>query len=388
MPNGRHALAVPLCPAVRHPDPMRALSLLLGLTAATSCTCGGVVVTDPFEPHTGAAADLPESLHVYASGASVPLRVHALGGRDVSSVRVEVEGGSIDPENQPVAKDGLLSFVLLTGDPGTIALQFVDADGALIDERSLTVVAAARMELDVASAAIEGVPLPDVDLAGARIALGGKAAFRTTLFDGDDAEVYGTRAVEGTPPDVVATTRKTAACAPETCEALRSAIEISLPPDGGPDPFDVALAAGDAEEVLRIVPTDPTVVDTFTMDAQAEDDAEDGDRRAVYARVEIAGEPVFGAPVTWSLDDASVEGAGDLVVFNVRPGATKTLAASLGDKSASVEVETGDAEDITITSITAACAQTTPDTAATGAATVLALAAVRRRRRGEPSRRG
>lgn len=359
-----------------------AVAAALVVASSPACTClGRVAVVDVFAPRPADAS--ADSLHVYATDARVPLQARAVGAVDVEGLSVVVEGaGALDEDAPPEADDGALTFTVQTGDePGDVLVRFFGANGE-VDRRALEVVAPARMELSVTAAALDGVELPDVDEGGARIAQGGKAAFRALLFDDADDEVHGVGAVAAAPADDAIGARRTAGCAPTTCEAQRAAIELAVPADGGLDDVAVELTAGDAVETIVVVPTPVGAIDALTVAAEDDDDAADGDRRAVYARPTSGGEVVFGAPVAWTLDDEALEGAGDLAVYTRGGDGAKTLRATVGgvDGDVEVAVTTDGVDDVSVTSVTAACAQTTPSDAAVGAFALAALATARRRR--------
>lgn len=368
---------------------MRLASLLL-LLAASSCSCAGsgVIVADAFAPRAGGAA-LEESLHPYASFAQVALLVRgATELVDAEQLSVIVDGAAaLDDEVEVVRDDGALSFALKTRAAGEAELRFVDNDGGDIDARTLVVADVARFDLDVTTPAIPGIELPVVDPAALRIAKGGRAALRTTLFDADDDELFGTAAVAGEPADDAFGIRQTAGCAPSTCLAQRSAVEVSVPADAGDGPVEVLLTAGAASRTVSVLPTDVAAIDGLAGAAQDADGLAAADRFVVYARPSVAGDVVFGAPVAWTLDDAAIEGAGDVAALTFAPGATKTLTATLGALTTSVDVATDDAPaDVSITSVTAACASLTGDQAALAALALAALAGARRGRRRRPLR--
>lgn len=358
------------------------LTWTLTWTLACACACGdAVVVYDVFQPNTNPSTD---ALHTYASHAQVPLRARSLdifrGIDDV--IPAASDGLTLDPDTKVERSgDGVLSFAVLTGDPGKGTLTFHDKGGGAVATRTLDVVDADTMALDVTAPATAGIELPTVALDKARIFSGGTAAFRTTLLAGG-TEIVGLKAVTATPADASVTTRNGAGCAADTCSDVRNAVAIGVPA-ATTAPVDVALRAGTATASIHVVPTAAADVTDLVFDVANVV----GGKGDVVAHVLAGTEPVFGAPVVWTVDDKVLDDkdgkaiAGDALQFDVAPPnsnpnfrpATHDVTATLGDKTAATTVV---GETFTVTSITAACGSTSSTWA-----TLMALALLLKRRR-------
>jgi DNA-binding beta-propeller fold protein YncE len=111
-----------------------------------------------------------------------------------------------------------------------------------------------------------------------------------------------------------------------TCDAVRNAVEIAVAA-GTTDEGDVALAAGTGTAAIHVVPTADADITDIVMD-EADLDAGNG---SIVAHVVVGTEPVFGAPVTYTIDH--VRAGATLVAQIVRvcrkPG--KGLAIACND---------------------------------------------------------
>ena len=356
---------------------MRSLFTLVVIVALSGCSCGDVTLFDPFAP----VGDDPgaDSLHAYASHARVPFRLRAAGLLDVHDLVVPVATGAVSVAtdvNLVVDPTGMMSFTIVTADAGDGQVSFVDKHGNTITSRGLSVLDADELSLAVTAPATPGVVLPGVSLAGTRIFAGGHAAFRTTLQSNDN-EVFGVSAVAARPADATFTTRSGTGCAPDTCDAVRNALEISVP-DTAAAPVDVVLTAGSAEVTLTVVPTvDADITDVALVQADAVNKRGDA-----VLQVLAGTEPVLGAPVVWSVDGTELDDdqgkafTGDALQFDVANQA-HAIVAALGAHNANASVK---GTKFAVTSITAACgaapASTTP-----AAVLLVALAGVRGQRR-------
>lgn len=349
----------------------------------TGCVCGeALIVDDIFVPPDERAA--PGTLHAYASNAKVGLEVRSASPfLPIDEVTVLAGGGGnavIDPES-PTELDGdKLKVTVLTQGAGEGFLAFTRND-EVIAERTLTIVDADAMALSVTAPTTPGIALPNVDPANVRIFAGSKAAFRTTLSrDGD--EIFGLDAVARTSSNPEVTTRNGTGPAADAADQPRNAVEIAVP-ETVVDDADVTLTSGAATVVVTVVPTTLDEINNVALAVRNNGDLDPGDKTAVIALVSASGEPVFGAPVTWTVNDAPVEDdegaalAGDALEVSFQPGATAQVNALLGDRNIAVEVES-DGSDPNVTSITAACGASS---GAPIAMMLLALFGVRTRRR-------
>ncbi|HEY4219762.1 MAG TPA: hypothetical protein VGO62_00435 [Myxococcota bacterium] len=369
---------------------MRSIVLLaaaLLLLTTSSCSCGDPVVAfDVF----GADQDPPtDALHTYASHAQVPMKVKSTSWfASADDFKPPTASGSlsIDPDTEVTHKSGVLSFALLTGDAGTGTLTINDANGSALTTRSLKVVDADAISFAVTAPKTSGVDLPDVDITKVRIDIGGTAAFRTTLHNGAD-EIVGLQATTSTPADASLSTRNGVGCASDTCAAVRNAYAVTVPATTA-DESDITVAAGDASATLHIVPTADADITDLVLD---QSDVVSG-QGSIVGHVLAGAEPVFGAPVVWSVDGATLDNddgthkTGDVLQFSVAaPNSNKNLKPESHDVSAAFAGQQGAAtvlaekDSFGVTSITAACGAAPSSSAALFA--LLTLLRLRSRRR-------
>ena len=363
---------------------MRYVALAFSAVVATSssCSCGDpLVVTDAF----AAPADLeggehPESIQRYATNSRVPWQVRSTGGVDINDIEIVAADGLTIDDDPAVKIDGdVLSASILTGDAGTGTVIFKDKEsGEIIASRDVEVVEVDELEADITAPKTDGLDLPELDIARVRIATGRSAAFRVNLF-ADGQPVYGLESVDAVADDDQVTTSQRSGCAEEGCESSAMATLLTVGEGellGGGD-VDVVLSAGSASLTLTVVPTDVDDVTEIVIDEPSNSDVEVGENTGVIVRVNVGDEPLFGAPVTWTVDGTAVEGSGDAASYKLGDGGDVTLNATLGDNTATVQVKTAPS-DVQISSVTSACTQSggAPWYAAFGAALLL----LRRRR--------
>jgi hypothetical protein len=359
---------------------------VLSLTCACAPTsCIGdddIVFIDSFAVHDGPLMNETDTLHTYATDAIVPLTVisHSLF-LDITTLNPVVDGAAtLDPETEINRTGGVLKFSVRTGDEtgGTVTL--VDESGVEITTRELTVRAVDAIELSLPIADREGWTPPSLDVEAMRIFAGGKAALRTRLSrDGD--EIHGLRSVAATTTNALVGTRQGIACAPHSCAAQRAASEIQVP-ETVTEPFDVVLTAGTASVTIGVVPTTVADITSFTLEEHASSETlepyGEPTPTAVRAASLVDEEPVFGVPVTWAFDGAPYEARGDLAQYTPTGGTLHELSATLSPAfAASVSVDARE-DDVSISSITAACS--VGGGGSTPALFALALFVVRRRR--------
>lgn len=344
-----------------------ALSLVL-LPLAPGCACGELVFFDPFTPSAGPSTEQPESLHVYASDAVVPMSVRSTDGSvELESLTITTSGElEIDGATEPLVANGVLSFVLNTKAAGSGTVALVDESGTTRAERELSVVDVDELSLSVTAPTQEGIQLPSVDPGKLRIFTGGNAGLRTTLlYEGE--EVFGTHAVEVSSSDEEVSGRRARACSRQGCSAPRSAVVLSLGASATDD-TQVTLSAGSASLTLTVVPTAEAALTSLkTSGPVANPDSEE--QRVLSALPQVDGEPVFGAPVVWAVDGEELEERGDLLRFLAEEGSA-SVTASLGGLSEPFTLDVAVTEP-SVTSVTAVCGQALGGGSA--AAPVLAL---------------
>ena len=364
---------------------MRVLALVAGgvIAASSSCSCGDpLVVTDAFaDPDELRGSDPPESIHTYASNARVPWQVRSVDNfTDIADVEIVASDGlSIDEDPAVTNENGVLSASILTGDAGTGTVIFKKkGSDDILASRDITVVDVDDLTADITAPDTDGLDLPELDIARVRIAKGSSASFRINLF-ADGQPVYGLEAVDAVASDADVTTAQRTGCAEKGCSSSSMATQVSVADGLLDDDVDVVLSAGTASLTMTIVPTDVDDVTELVIDTPTDLGVEEGDDRGIVALVRVGSEPLFGAPVTWTVDGDAVEGSGDAARYKFVDGGDAAMVATLGDRTATVRVPT-EASKVEISSITSACTQSggVPWYAAFGAALLLAL---RRRRR-------
>lgn len=330
-----------------------AFSLIL-LLLAQACSCEELVFFDPFEVHEEPDSARPESLHVYASDAFVPLKVRSTRWlADLESLTVTTSGEvELDPDSKPSVSFGILSFLLKTKAAGSGTVALVDESGAVQAERELSIVDVDEISLSVTAPAQQGIELPSVDPGKLRVFVGSSAGLRTSLF-AEGEEVFGTHAVEVTASDSSVSGRRASACARQGCAASRSAVELRVSEDAT-DETQAVLSAGKASITVTVVPTaEADLTSLKTMGPVAE--AEEAERQALAAVPHVEEEPVFGAPVVWSVDGEALETTGDLLRFDEGEGRS-TVTAALGSLEESFTLDVA-VTNASVTSITATCGQ-------------------------------
>lgn len=337
--------------------------MLAGLPLS-GCICGEpLIVDDIFVPVAPDERVAPGSLHTYASNAQVVLEVRSassfLAIEDVTVLASGADVVTIDAEAPPALDGDKLTVTLRTGSAGEGSIVFVrDGGNETLSERVIAVADADAIALDVTAPGAPGIALPEVDPDNVRIFAGSKAAFRTTLTRAGD-ELFGLDSVVRTSSNAAVTTRNGTGCAEGACDRPRNAVEIAVP-ESVTDDVAVTLTSGEATVVVNVVPT--TIDDVTSVESSVRDtsDLADGDRTAVVALVNAGDEPVFGAPLTWAVDDVPVENeegdvvTGDAIELAFVAGADITVDAFLGERSIGVAVAS-DGSDVNVTSITAAC---------------------------------
>lgn len=333
-----------------------ALSLAL-LPLAPGCACGELVFFDPFTPFEGPAGEQPESLHVYASDALVPMKVRSTdANEDLEALSVTTSGEvelELEDGAEPSVANGVLSFVLKTKAAGSGTVALVDESGATRGERELSVVDVDEISLSVTAPTQEGIQLPSVDPGKLRIFTGGSAGLRTTLLH-EGSEVFGTHAVEATSSDEQVSGRRASACSRQGCGAPRSAVVVSVA-GSATDDTQVTLGAGSASLTLTVVPTAEAALTSLETAGPVEDPEAD-EQRVLSALPHAESEPVFGAPVVWSVDGEELEDRGDLLRFVAADGSA-TVTASLGTLTKPFTLDVA-VEEPRVTSVTATCRQT------------------------------
>lgn len=352
--------------------------LLLGLSA---CSCGErLVFFDNVEPFDGPSEEAPESLHVYASDARVTLRVRSSDPFfDIEQHGGVFFSGSVSQQDEATDEvaDGVLTIPIATGSAGSGTVGVFDPNGQIVGEREITVVDADAIQIAVTAPERDGFQLPAVDVEDVRLFSGGTAAFRTTLL-ADGEEIFGTHAVVASPADERITTRRAVACALEGCGPQRSAVALTVP-EAVDQASDVELTAGEASLTLTVVPT-PLADITALESEDVVQDGETATRRSLPLHVLAGEEPVFGAPVAWSVDGTALEDTGDVLTFGPGTAGDSEATAALGAHELTIAIE-GGASEPAVTSITAACGQTANGRASLLPLGMLALVLLFRRRR-------
>ena len=342
-------------------------TLLLVVTAIAApfsgCLCGeALIVDDIFIPPDDRSA--PGTLHTYASNAKVGLEVRSASPFLAIDEVTVLAGGAgnavIDPDT-PTELDGdKLKVTVLTQGAGEGLLAFTRND-EVIAERALTIVDADDIALSVTASDTPGIDLPSIDPTSVRIFAGSKAAFRTTLSR-EGNEIFGLDSVVRTASDPEVTTRNGTGPAVDAGDQPRNAVEIAVPVTVTEN-VDVTLTSGNATVIVTVVPT--TIDDVTAVVSSVRDNADlaEGDKTAVVALVSAGDEPVFGAPLTWAVDDVALEDeegtprTGDVLEVAFVAGGAITLDAFLGDRRIGVEMES-DGSNPNVTSITSACGAT------------------------------
>lgn len=336
-----------------------ALALCGVVAASSSCSCGGdrIMVTDAFATDEERADGDIESTHRYASNSRIPWEVRSNDGSlDIATVDVVASDGlSIDDDPALKVSSGVMSLSILTGDAGSGTVIFKDKDGTIISSRDITVAEVDEMKVDITAPDAQGIALPELDIERIRIATGRSAALRVELF-ADGEPVYGLESVDAVAADTAFTTTQRSGCSSTGCRAASMASEIKVPADAV-DPTDVVLTAGTASLTVTVIPTSIDDVTSFVLDEQTVSaDRKQDDVTGIVALVSVGNEPLFGAPVAWTIDGTAVEGTGDTIRYGFVEGADATLVAKLGDNTATVQAPTN-AAGIEVTSITSACTQ-------------------------------
>ena len=345
---------------------------------APACSCGGdVIVLDGFD----ADSDVADVLHPWASGGKVGLTVRGIDGFEMKTLGDPViEGaGSLDPDVD-IEGGGTLTFGVLTEEPGTLTIRLVDKDGNQVSEvREVEVVEVDRIELAVTAPTTPDIDLPAVDPTNILIFDGQQAAFRTSLF-ADNTEVFAHEAI--TVAGEIGSGRDCIACADDSCEADRPGLEFQAP--FGADPVTGTLTAGSASLAITITAVPPEAITDVVLDQGGEFDG----KRSVVAQVLQGTDPVFGAPVQWSVDgtvladeDNDVPFEGDVVQYKAA-SQLRQVAAILGDRTQTIPVSGSDFE---VTSISFACGAGPGAAAPAALLALLGARGLRRRRKATPS---
>lgn len=345
------------------------VSLFVVVSSFSGCSCGDVIVLDGFDKDS-AEADV---LHTYAVGGKVGFKVAPIDGFDMDRTGDPTVEGAIALDDDVDVNGGgdTLTFGVITKEVGDGTIVINDVDGNEIARRDVEVSDVDRIELAVTAPSSAGLELPAVDPTKIRIYAGSKAAFRASLFNGDD-EVFATDAVtaEG------ASIRPCTGCTDDTCEASRGAVEFNV---GSGEPVAVTLSAGSAATLaVTLVPTEDADVTDVTIDQGDEFEG----KKSLVARVLAGTEPVFGAPVVWNVDGADLADEdnadfpfeGDVLQFK-SAATTHQVIPKLGDRE--LPALPLQAQDFEVTAITFACGAAP----ASCLPLVLCLLALRRRRR-------
>lgn len=354
---------------MRSPLASAVVVVAAAVVALGGCDCGGaLLISDSF---SGGVAD--DSLHTYASGGRVGFNAFPVDGFDLDDISAIATDGSVavDPDADFVKSGDHFVFGLLTNDAGKGSFSLVDQNENVLATRDVEVKDADALVLDLTAPRTAGVDLPAVDVTRLRILAGERAAFRSSLFAGDD-ELFALDNVSATSADVGF--RNGVGCAEDSCSQSRNAVEFSVPADAT-DPIDVALAASGAVLTVTVVPTAAADVTAVVLDES--DEFEGG--KNVVAKVSAGDEPVFGAPVRWSVDDDVLVDddngvkTGDVLQFKPS-SAEHAVTASFAGTDVDIAVS---GEDFDVSAVTFACGAGP----ASSLPLVLCLLALRRRRR-------
>lgn len=321
----------------------------LAAVAGVACDPGDIIIVDGFAPDSDSA----DVLHPWATGGKVKLKVLPVGDFDMSRLGdPEVEGAiSLDPD-EDISGGGTLTFGVLTDDePGTATIRIVDKDGNDVGEaRDVDVRAADELRLTVTAPLRPDLDLPEVDPRAVHVYAGEVAAFRTELFaDGDAIFALESVVADGE----LGPGRACLACADDTCEATRAALEFSAS-SIDTTPKTATLTSGTASLALTIIPVLPEEVTDLVLD---QGDTFEG-KKSVVALVVKDDVPVFGAPVVWNIDgeaftgeDSDIPQEGDVLQY--KPGnARHDVEATLGEFALTVPVQ---GDDFEVSAITFAC---------------------------------
>lgn len=357
----------------RHRPSLLALLPTLLLSPLGGCSCGGdVILLDGFDPDS----DVEDVLHTYASGGKVNLEVVTVDGFELKQIAKPVIDGpaALDPDEE-IERTSTLQFSIRTEEAGTVTVRLVDdAGNDVATPRELVVKDADTIELAVTAPSNAGIELPVVDPTGVHLFAGESAAFRTDLF-ADDEAIFAHEAVVA--DSTLSFNRYAiAACAEDTCDVDRAAMEFQAPFGGEPETG--TLTSGTASLPLTLIPVTAEEVTDLVLDDGGDFDG----KKSVLARVLKDTSPVFGAPVTWKVDDTFLADEenpdfpfeGDVLQYKAST-VVRSVDAVLGETTVTIPVSGVDFE---VTSITFACGA---GPAAAAPLALLVLLGLRRRRR-------
>ncbi len=359
------------------------MRLLLVATGLLLAGCGNAfIVTDSFTPPPQGLDSAPDSLHEYAVGTVFGLDVRASRMFvDMNVVKVVAKNPDLLTVDDQKLEDGVIHATLHALAAGTAGLDFVDDHNRPLEERVIEVKQPDEIDLAVDIDTDHGYTIPALDGDNMLVAAGGKVTFRVSYKAGG-GEVKGKGVLVGASDTF--TVQNPTKDGPD-----RELVKLLAPAQPGEVvPVDLSVA-DQVVRTLQVRAASPDEIATIQLDeGELPSWKSNGDVYTVWGKAftEDAA-PVFGAPLAWTFDSATVDGDGDLLSYTYQGGERRRIQVRAGDAVEDLTVEAKDGTALVGTTQSAGCAAV-PGAPPALALLLLGLARLRRRgeRLGAPSR--